>query len=171
MTCKRDYLLKFEQNIPAELKAIKKEFEAEVERSLIETWDNRKRIIMDIRLINKWIPSNWSQMNDDQLYEHFKIRFCTIERFINSNPDGEDVGEFEQLLTSDIFGIGPITESFAEDFNEMTRKGLRKDMAIEFCSIWMRAFMKEIFQVDYYMLAITNFAKMENTLDFRNGAL
>ena len=60
----------FEHNQPAEFLELKKKFHKEVEDSLTEIWDNRRKLIMDIRLVNKWMPSHWSTLrykNRDKL--------------------------------------------------------------------------------------------------------
>ena len=82
----RDYLLKFEHNIPTEIKEIRKKFHKEVENSLNEVWTNRKRIVMDIRILQKWLPSHWMTLRKEieciflqfglTIYYHIITCFC-----------------------------------------------------------------------------------------------
>ena len=141
-----------DHNLPDELKLIRRKFEDEVEANLKETWNNRKRIIMEIRLLAKWYPENWSEMSEEELYEHFYKRFCTVDRFINSSSGTDpEKGDFEQLLCSRIFANGPINKDFSKEFDEMTKRGTRDNMADEFYKIWIRIILQALFKPEFYI--------------------
>ena len=86
------------------------------------------------------------------MYEHFFERFGAFERFIveEKNANGQR-NMFEQLLASDVFGIGPINKEFAKEIDGMTEKGLRKDMSQMFCRIWIRMMLKLLFKQQFYV--------------------
>ena len=101
---------------------------------------------MDIDVCSKWFPQNWKNMTQLQLFGHFNMFFCTEMRFVRDRGN-----YFEQLLKSKILG-GHLSENIARDFNEMTRKGQRKNMADEFFNIWFRQILKQIIKPERYVL-------------------
>ena len=57
---------------------------------------------------------------------------------------------FEQLMASEVFAIGPIGKEFAKEIDGMTAKGVRKDMSLMFCRIWVRLVLKMVFKQEFY---------------------
>ena len=92
------------------------------------------------------------------MYLHFHKYFCTENRVIQSFETGADgyakihtKGEFEQLASSKVFE-DKLNGDFAKEFNEMTRRGLRKDMSGEFYRIWARSILKQIIKPEFFIL-------------------
>ena len=90
--------------------------------------------------------------SDEKLYNHLVERFCTRERYIKDefNAEGQK-SMFEQLFASEVFGIGPIGKDFAKEFDEMTKKGNRKDMAIMYFRIYIRWLFKLLMKPEFYV--------------------
>ena len=91
---------------------------------------------------------------------HFHKFFCLENRVLQCFEDDEDgharvskKGEFEQLVSSKVFE-DKLNGDFAKDFNEMTRKGLRKNMAGEFYRIWARSILKQIIKPEFFILGM-----------------
>ena len=83
---------------------------------------------------------------------HFHKYFCLENRVLQTYESREDEkGEFEQLASSKLFE-DKLVGNFAKDFNEMTRRGLRKNMAGEFYRIWARSILKMIIKPEFYIL-------------------
>ena len=89
-------------------------------------------------------------------HKHFSLESRVIQSF-ETDKDGHarvtKKGEFEQLASSKLFDDN-LNGTFAKEFNEMTRKGLRKNMAGEFYRIWARSILKLLIKPEFYILGI-----------------
>ena len=105
-------------------------------------------------------------MNEQQLYQHFHKYFCLENRIIQSfetdaegNTRPTKKGEFEQIASSKIFE-DKLVGNFAKDFNEMTRRGIRKDMSGEFYRIWARSILKRIIKPEFFVLGMVSYGSL-----------
>ena len=115
---------------------------------------------MNFRICAEWFPENWKEMDEDQLYLHYHKYFCLENRVIQSfetDAKGQTKlikkGDFEQLASSRIF-VDKLTGNFAKEFNEMTRRGIRKDMSGEFYRIWARSVLKILIKPKFFILGL-----------------
>jgi len=142
----RDFVCKLIKNKPKELIELRSKFVSEVKQDIHDTWNNRKKLVMNISLLAPWCPTNWENMSETQLYAHFNMQFCTEMRYIM------EMGKtFEQLLVSKVFG-GQIKDAYAKEFNQLTIAGKRKCMANEYFLIWVRSILKKLIKSERYML-------------------
>ena len=72
---------------------------------------------------------------------------------------------FAQLLAENELFKDKIKDlKIASDFNDLTKKGERKDMSAELFKIWARWILKKVIKKEYFMMASINLTEMENTL-------
>ena len=154
---------------------IYEQYIAEVSNHIQERWENREKILMDLRILKKWLPEKWDEMTEEALYEHFMEYFsrsgterCIFfgkkivllwnfpvsihrKRFIKLDTDATFDHKFCQLLTEDIFGDKIKDMKMAESFNEMTRKGQRQDTGLAAYKLWGRGLLMKMIRPEFFI--------------------
>lgn len=92
----RDFWLNFEKNRPKELQEIYKKHLEEVEESIRDIWDNRDKILIDLKIIKSWHVRNWKTRTNESLSKIMMHQFKDLGFYSN------EAHVFSQLLIEDV---------------------------------------------------------------------
>ena len=92
----RDFWLGMEKNRPKELQEIYKKHLEEVEESIRDIWDNRDKILIDLKIIKSWHIKNWKTRTNESISKIMLHQFKDMGFISNESHI------FSQLLVEDV---------------------------------------------------------------------
>ena len=92
----RDFWLGIERNRPRELQELYKKHLQEVEDSIKEVWDNRDKILIDLKIVKSWFVRDWKERTNESLSNIMMHQYKDLGYV---NGEGHT---FTQLLVEDV---------------------------------------------------------------------
>ena len=94
-----------EKNRPKEMQDIYEKHLEEVEESIKDIWENREKLLIDLKIIKKWHVKDWKTRTNDSIAKSL------LQQFKNMGFLSNEAHIFSQLLIEDVSYYSKILEN------------------------------------------------------------
>ena len=121
-----------------------------------DKWSKREKVLINLKLLKDWYPKNWKVTATNVLAEEIVGKLKDL-----GMVDEVNAPLFGQLLPGKMFSDEVKKMKAAAEFNELTRKGVRKDTGVEAFKIWIRKVLQKVIKKEFFIIVATNLSEIE----------